>query len=144
MGDIDMLWTWRSTEGLYQPATAARAHEWMRKAQECEAQNRPSSAIKAYEHAARSPDRGTAAIANYHLGRLYEERRRFTGAIRAYRRAANSSDRGLRTSANYHLGRLYEQRHHCARAIVAYRRALRAGSGEDAPRAQAALVRLGS
>jgi tetratricopeptide (TPR) repeat protein len=144
MGDSDMLWTWRSTDGLYQPASAARALEWFRKAQECEAQKRTSSAMKAYEHAARSPDRATAASANFSLGRLYEERRRFTAAIRAYRRAANSTDRSLRTSANYHLGRLYEQRHHCTPAIVAYRRAVRAGAGEDVGRAHEALARLGS
>jgi tetratricopeptide (TPR) repeat protein len=143
-GDSDMLWTWRTTDGLYQPATAARALEWMRKAQECEAQSRQASAIKAYEHAARSPDRGMAAIANYHLGRLYEQRRRFTSAIRAYRRAGNCTDLGLRTSACYHLGRLYEHRHHRARAIVAYRRAIRAGNGDDAARAGTALERLGA
>ena len=85
-----MLWTWRSTDGLYQPASAARAHEWFRKAQECEAQHRTPSAIKAYEHASRSPDRGMAAIANYPLGRLYEQRHHCARAIVAYRRAVRS------------------------------------------------------
>ena len=137
------MWTWRSTQTLHKSATAARAFEWMKRGQEYEAQHRLPSAVNAYEHAARSPDGATAAAANYCLGRLYEERHRYTAAVRAYRRAANSSDRGLRTSANYHLGRLYEHRHHCASAIVAYRRAVRAGTGDDARRAQDALARLG-
>jgi tetratricopeptide (TPR) repeat protein len=122
--------------------TATRANEWMKRAQACEGQHRLGSAIDAYEHAARSPDSGTAASANYCLGRLYEERHRHTAALRAYRRAANCTDLALRTSANYHLGRLYEQRHHLASALVAYRRAMRSGAGDDAPRARAALGRL--
>jgi tetratricopeptide (TPR) repeat protein len=121
-----------------------RSREWMAKATESEAHHRLSSAITAYEHAARSPDSALAASANYCLARLYEERHRFTAAIRAYRRAANCTDLGLRTSANYHLGRLYEHRHHRASAIVAYRRAIRSGRGDDAARAQHALVRLGA
>jgi TolA-binding protein len=142
MEDSDM-WTWQGTQMLHQSATAARAYEWMRKGQECEAQHRLSGAIHAYEHAARSPDGATAAAANFCLGRLYEQRHKYHAAVRAFRRAANSTDRALRTSANYHLGRLYEHRHHCAAAIVAYRRAVRAGTGDDAHRAQDALTRLG-
>jgi tetratricopeptide (TPR) repeat protein len=141
MEDSDM-WARRSTESPHQTSNATRASEWMRKGEECEAQHRVSSAINAYEHAARSPDGVLAATANYCLGRLYEERHKYTSAIRAYRRAANCTDRGLRTSANYHLGRLYEHRHHRASAIVAYRRAARSGIGHDAAHAQAALVRL--
>ncbi len=136
------MWTRRSAGEQHGAATATRASEWMRKGQECEERHRLSSAIKAYEHAARSPDSALAASANYCLGRLYEERHRYTSAIRAFRRAANCTDRDLRTSANYHLGRLYEHRHHRASAIVAYRRAARSGIGEDAAHAQAALVRL--
>jgi tetratricopeptide (TPR) repeat protein len=122
--------------------TATRANEWMKKAQECEGQHRLGSAINAYEHAARSPDGGTAATANYCLGRLYEERHRYTSALKAYRRAGNCTDLVLRTSANYHLGRLYEHRHHRASALVAYRRAVRSGAGDDAARARDALARL--
>jgi tetratricopeptide (TPR) repeat protein len=137
MEDSDM-WTEQSIEG----STIHRASEWMRRGQECEAQHRLSSAIKAYEHAARSPDGSVAANANYCLGRLYEERHRYTSAIRAFRRAANCTDRGLRASANYHLGRIYEHRHHLASAVGAYRRAARSGTGDDAAHAQAALTRL--
>jgi tetratricopeptide (TPR) repeat protein len=122
--------------------TATRANAWMKQAQECEGQHRLTAAIDAYEHAARSPDGGTAATANYCLGRLYEQRHRYTSAVKAYRRAANCLDLALRTSANYHLGRLYEQRHHRASALVAYRRAVRSGAGDDATRAREALVRL--
>jgi tetratricopeptide (TPR) repeat protein len=123
--------------------TATRANEWLTKAKECEGQHRLTAAIDAYEHAARSPEGGTAATANYCLGRLYEERHRYTSAIRAYRRAANCLDLALRTSTNYHLGRLYEQRHHRASAVAAYRRAVRSGAGDDAAHAREALVRLG-
>jgi tetratricopeptide (TPR) repeat protein len=137
MEDSDMF-TGRNAEGT----TLSRASEWLRKGQECEARHRLSSAIKAYEHAARSADSAVAASANYCLGRLYEERHRYTSAIRAFRRAANCTDRGLRTSANYHLGRIYEHRHHLASAIGAYRRAARTGTGDDAAHAHAALARL--
>jgi len=131
------MWTWRNTPTPHRPAKAIRANEWMKQGQEYEAQHRHSSAMNAYEHAARSPDGATAAAANYCLGRLY------TAAVKAFRRAANCTDRGLRTSANYHLGRLYEHRHHSVPAIVAYRRAVRSGTGSDAHRAQDALARLG-
>jgi tetratricopeptide (TPR) repeat protein len=135
------MWTWRNADSLFKPATAARADEWMEKGRLYEHQHRLPSAIDAYEHAARSPDRGLAASANYCLGRLYEERRRFSPAIRAYRRASRSRDHDVATSASYHLGRLYEHRHRRASAIGAYERATRLG-GPDSTRAQEALTRL--
>jgi tetratricopeptide (TPR) repeat protein len=135
------MWTWRSADSLFKPGTAAKADEWMEKGRLCEQQHRLRSAIDAYEHAARSPDRGTASSANYCLGRLYEERRRFSSAIRAYRRATMSADHDMAASANYHLGRLYEHRHRRALAIGAYERAVRLG-GADAARAREAVARL--
>src|SRR4029079_7179288 len=93
----------RLPDGGRDMLTVTRANAWMKQAQECEGQHRLTSAIDAYEHAARSPDGGTAATANYCLGRLYEQRHRYTSAVKAYRRAANCLDLALRTSANYHL-----------------------------------------
>jgi tetratricopeptide (TPR) repeat protein len=135
------MWTWRSADSLFKPGTAAKADEWMEKGRLCEQQNRLPSAINAYEHAARSPDRGTAASASYCLGRLYEEQRRFSSAIKAFRRATGSADHDMAASANYHLGRLYEHRHRRASAIGAYERAIRL-DGADSARAREALSRL--
>lgn len=135
------MWTWRSPDSLFKPATSARADEWMQKGRLCEERHRLPAAINAYEHAARSPDRDLAASANYHLARLYEERHRYSSAIRAYRRAAMSADHDMAASANFHLGRLYEHRHRRASAIGAYERAVRLG-GPDVSRAREALARL--
>jgi tetratricopeptide (TPR) repeat protein len=134
------MWTWRSPDSLYKPAPA-RADEWLNRAKQCEEQNRLPSAIKAYQHAARSVDQETAATACYHLGKLYEEQHRFSSALKAYRRAVTSSDRDTAASACFHLGMLYEHRHRRASAIGAYQRAVRLG-GPDSMRAQHALARL--
>ncbi len=135
------MWTWRSADRLYESGTAGQADEWIKTARLCEAQHRRPSAIKAYEHAARSSDHSVAASASYNLARLYEEQHRLSAAMKAYRCAITSADQGMAASANYHLGRLYEHRHRRALAVGAYERAVRLG-GPAAERAREALVRL--
>jgi tetratricopeptide (TPR) repeat protein len=136
------MWTWRKVENRHRPG-AASADEWLQQGKRCEEQHRVQSAVKAYEHAARSADPGMAAEGCYHLGLLYEERHRFSSAVKAFRQAAAVADRDTTASAYYHLGRLYEHRHRRASAIGAYERAVRLG-GPDAARARHALTRLGA
>jgi tetratricopeptide (TPR) repeat protein len=136
------MWTWGSPESMHRPG-ADRADHWLKQGKQCEEQHRLLSAKKAYEHATRSADSGTAAVAYYHLGLLYEEQHRYAPAVKAFRRAAASADRDTTASAYYHLGRLYEHRHQRASAIGAYEHAVRLG-GPDSARARHALARLGA
>jgi tetratricopeptide (TPR) repeat protein len=135
------MWTWRSEEIESRPRSAERAEEWLRRGEECEQQHRVPSAIDAFRHAARSPDRTTAASACYHLGLLYEQQHHYKSALRAYRRAARSGDHETKASAYYHLGRLYEHRHRMTDAVATYRHAVRL-NGSDSSRALEALARL--
>ena len=118
-----------------------RAVEWMREGEACEQQHKMSAAIRAFEHAARSPDPVLAADACYHLGRCYERQHQHASAVRAFRDACRSGTRETRTSAYYHLGRIYEHRHWLSDAYATYLHSARLG-GKDSARAQEALARL--
>jgi TPR repeat protein len=117
------------------------ASEWMREGRSCEQQHKMSAAIRAFEHAARSPNPVEAADACYHLGLCYEQQHHYTSAVKAYRDACRSGARETRASAYYHLGKIYEHRHWLSDAYATYQHSARLG-GKDSVRAQEAIARL--
>lgn len=117
------------------------ALEWMREGETYEQHHKVSAAIKAFEHAAQSPDAVVAAEAMYHIGLLREQQHHTTEAVKAFRDATRSGNRETRTSAYYQLGRIYEHKHWLSDAYSTYLHSARLG-GKDAARAQVAMARL--
>lgn len=121
--------------------SSVRALEWMREGENYEQKQKVPAAIRAFEHAARSPDPEIAAGACYHLGLLHERRHHITAAARAFREATRAGDVETRAGAYYHLGRIYEHKHLLSDAYATYLHAARLG-GRDSSRARRALHRL--
>jgi tetratricopeptide (TPR) repeat protein len=121
--------------------STARALEWMREGESCEQQHKTAAAIRAFEHAAQSPDPKTAADACYHLGLLHEKQHHITAAVRAFRDATRAGDADTQASAYFHLGRIHEHKHLLSDAYAAYLHSARLG-GKDSSRAQDAIHRL--